>query len=66
MGKLDRRASLNAGIGEPTDVFKVLLLNIDEAYPTPSMVSIDTCPKFNRSAEDLARAQSEGVRFMTM
>ena len=59
-------ASLTTGIGEPTEALKMLLSRIDEAYPG-SADSLDRyLSQIQPLSEDLAQAQSDGVRFMTM
>jgi DNA helicase-2/ATP-dependent DNA helicase PcrA len=58
--------TLAAGIGEPTDPFKALLSKIDEAYPGSADDLSRYLSQIQPLSEDLARAQSEGVRFMTM
>jgi DNA helicase-2/ATP-dependent DNA helicase PcrA len=53
-------------ISEPTEAFKALLLEIDEAYPDASDGLDRYLSQIQPFGEDLARAQSDGVRFMTM
>jgi superfamily I DNA/RNA helicase len=59
-------SSLNGGVSESTEEFKGLLCKIDETYPDAGDGLDRYLSQIQPSSEDLARAQSDGVRFMTM
>ena len=58
--------STNVDLPEATEEFKVLLRKIDEAYPDAADGLDRYLSQIQPLSEDLARAQSDGVRFMTM
>jgi DNA helicase-2/ATP-dependent DNA helicase PcrA len=58
--------ALTAGLPEPTDVLKSFLSKIDETYPDAADGLGRYLSQMQPLSEDLARAQSDGVRFMTM
>lgn len=58
--------SLNAGLPDLTQDFKALLRKIDEIYPDAADGLDRYLSQIQPLSEDLARAQSAGVRFMTM
>ena len=58
--------SLSEGLPDSTQDFKTLLRNIDEIYPDASDGLDRYLSQIQPFSEDRARAQSEGVRFMTM
>lgn len=58
--------STNVDLPEATQEFKVLLRKIDEAYPDAADGLDRYLSQIQPLSEDLARAQSDGVRFMTM
>jgi DNA helicase II / ATP-dependent DNA helicase PcrA len=58
--------SLNGSVSESTEEFKTLLRKIDETYPDAADGLDRYLSQIQPFSEDLARAQSDGVRFMTM
>lgn len=58
--------SFNGGLPESTEEFKALLRKIDETYPDAADGLDRYLSQIQPFSEDLARAQNDGVRFMTM
>src|SRR5678815_896176 len=57
--------SFSAGFPEATEELKALLGKIDETYPDAADGLDRYLSQIQPFSEDLARAQSDGVRFMT-